>query len=196
MRYFACCALLSLLPYFGFAQGTNLTGKFFGLTIHPFGDDLASIQPYKLDSKAYFVLNLGGFVGYERYFWQDIASVKVTQGLFTDCSGGKAGFTHLGLRGVVYDKGNHHAMLGFGPMWFYRDSWTRFPNYDDKGVFGLNKAKTVQYKFFWYGMEIEYNYRLSKKTDFSVTFTPGLPFVISYAVGLKYWFNKDFRIKN
>ena len=188
--------LLIVLPYCSFAQGENVTAKFFGLTIHPFGDELASVQPNKLDDKAYFVLNLGGFVGYERYIWQDIVSLKLTQGVFTDCSDGKAGFTHLGLRGILYDKGKHHAMMGFGPMLFYRDSWTRFPDYEDKGVFGLARNKTIQYKFFWYGLEVEYDYRLSKKTDLSVTFTPGLPFVIAYAVGFKYWINKDFRIKN
>lgn len=176
-------------------QGDNVTLKYFGVTLHPFGDDLASVQPYKLDKNAHLVFNFGGFLGYEHYLWEDILSLKLTQGLFTDCSNGWAGFTHLGLRGVFYDKGRHHAMLGFGPMMFYRESWTRFPNYEDKGIFALSKDRSVQYKFFWYGTEIEYNYRLSKRTDLSVTFTPGLPFVITYAVGLKYWFNKDFRIK-
>ncbi len=188
--------LLLCLPIRGVAQGENVTVKYFGITLHPFGDRLAHLQPYKLDKKAHLVLNFGAFVGYERYIWEDIASVKLTQGLFTDCSAGRAGFTHLGIRGVMYDKGKHHAMVGFGPILFYRESWTRFADYKDKGNFAYAANKAIQYQLFWYGIELEYNYRLSQRTDFSTTITPGVPFVFSYAFGIKYWMNKNFRVRN
>lgn len=182
------CYSLSL-----YAQGENITLKYFGLSIHPFGDRLAAVQPNKLDKNAHFVLNQGGFAGYERFIWRDIASVKLTQGLFTDCSAGFSGFTHLGLRGIIYYTKRTEILFSFGPLLYFRRSWTRFPQYVDQGSFAFTADKRYQYRVFWYGMEIEYNYRISPKTDFSVSFTPGVPFVMTFAVGLKYWLNKDYR---
>jgi hypothetical protein len=172
----------------------NVTLKYFGLTFHPFGDRTAYLQPYKLDKGAHLVANFGGFIGYEHYIWQDIASIKVMQAFFTDCSAGKAGFTHIGIRGLMLDKNKNRLMLGVGPTWFYRESWSRFPEYKDKGFF--KNENGVQSKFFWYGVEIEYDRQISNNLDLSVSYTPGLPFVMTFAVGVKYWLGKDFRGSN
>lgn len=188
--------LFSLCCFSGsgaFAQGENITLKYFGLTFHPFGDQLAEVQPYKLDKNAYVVFNFGAMLGYEHYIWEDILSYKLIQSAFTDCSGGSAGFTYLGLKGICLDKKKHRLMFDIGPVFFYRQSWTRFPQYTDRGIF--QRYKDYQYKFFWYGAEFEYDYRLTDKLDLSVSFTPGLPFVLTWATGVKYWLNKDFRIR-
>jgi hypothetical protein len=79
------------------AQET-ITLKYFGLTIHPFGDPTAHLQPNKLDSKARFVANVGLFAGYEKFFFKDLFSVKIIQGAVSDCSNGFASITHLGAR--------------------------------------------------------------------------------------------------
>jgi hypothetical protein len=173
----------------------NISLKYFGLTIHPFGDRTAYMQPYKLDKNARFVLNFGGFASYEHFVWEDILSVKGLQGVFTDCSGGMAGVTHIGVRTNV-DRGRHRVSFGLGPTFFYREDWNRIEGYQDSGFLKHGNSRLfgpVQYRFFWYGMELEYDYRLGDRTDLSVGCTPGFPFVFTWSVGVKYWLNKDFR---
>ena len=57
----------------------NIGIKFFGLSIHPFGDENAFLMPRKLDKNGYFVLNLGAMLSYEKFFWQDILDRKSTR---------------------------------------------------------------------------------------------------------------------
>lgn len=173
-----------------------VTLKYFGLTIHPFGDRTAALQPYKLDKKARFVMNFGGFAGYEHYVWRDLVSVKAIQGVFSDCSGGLAGISHIGVRGLLADNEKHRLMVGAGPAIMYRDSWARFgERYTPSGFFNNYHSRNlgdIQWKFFPLVMEFEYDYRVGEKTDLSVSFTPGLPMALTFSVGVKYWFRKDF----
>lgn len=177
---------------------SNVALKYFGITVHPFGDRMYKLQPYRLDKKAHFVLNFGALASYEKFIWEDIVSVKVIQGIFSDCSAGPAGASFIGLKGNIINNGNHRLSFGLGPILVYRRNWNRFPEYKSSGTFEELKSKTfgdIQYKFYLYGAEFEYDRRLSQKLDFSVTFTPGLPYVLTWSAGLKYWFNKKFTKK-
>lgn len=191
MRILSFILLISIACFHARAQ-SNVSLKYFGLTMHPFGDETAYLQPYKLDNQARFVLNFGGFASYEKYVWKEIVSVKAMQGVFTDCSGGMAGVTHIGLR-INGEKDRHRLGIGLGPTLFYREDWNRFEGYTDSGFMSRTNNQwlgPLQYKFFWYGLEIEYDYRLGDRTDLSVGFTPGFPFVFTWSVGAKYWFSK------
>lgn len=174
------------------------TVKYFGLTIHPFGDNQARFQPYKLDDEAHLILNFGGFAGYEKYLWEDIVSAKVIQGIFSDCSAGLATITHIGLRGFLFENKKHKLAFGIGPTFIIRNDWNRFDGYEDSDFFNRTTIKgigNVQYKLFYYGFELEYDYRLSDKVDFSLSFTPGVPLVMALSFGVKYWFSKEFNKK-
>jgi hypothetical protein len=178
-----------------FAQSA-LSLRYMGLTIHPFGDSESRLEPYKLDKNAYFVPNFGFLAAYEKYVWEDIISIKILQGAFLDCSAGRAGVTHIGFRGVLVDRGKHHLTFGMGPTMYYREDWNRFASYNDGGVFHrltTNHFGSIQYKFFWYGCEFEYDYRLTKKLDMNFGFTPGAPLALLFSAGVKYWLNKDFK---
>ncbi len=175
---------------------SNLAVKYFGLTVHPFGDRTANYQPYKIDSKAVLVFNYGAFIEYERFIREQSFSIKVAQGLFADCSNGFAGATFIGLKGLLRPMGRHRLGLAIGPLFIVRQSWSRFSDYKGTGIFKEKKDTKVgdiQYAFYPYGLDIEYDYNLSPKCDLSVSFTPGFPFVMTFAVGVKYWFNKDFK---
>ncbi len=191
---FAICLLLVVAS---FGQ-SNIAVKYFGLTVHPFGDKFARHQPYKLDDKAFFVANYGAFIEYERFIKEDAFSIKIGQGIFADCSAGMAGATFVGLKGLLKPIGRHRFGLAVGGLFILRRSWTRFPDYKKSTIFKEVKTESlgnVQYAFYPYGIDIEYDYLLSPKWDFSVSFTPGFPFVMTFAVGAKYWFNKDFKKK-
>jgi hypothetical protein len=166
------------------------------MTIHPFGDRQSALQPHKLDANAHFVLNFGGFVGYERFVWEDLLSIKLMQGIFTDCSGGLAGFTHLGFRAFAFEKKRFKVMFGMGPTLYYRDDWNRFPGYIDTGFFHRISTHTLgplQYYLFVYGMEFEFDYRLNKRIDLNGGFTPGAPLALTFSAGIKYWICTDFK---
>jgi hypothetical protein len=52
---------------------------------------------------------------------------------------------------------------------------------------------SVQYYLFWYGMELEYDYKLSDKIDFNFGFTPVAPLALTFSFGIKYWLSKISR---
>ena len=172
---------------------SNISLKYFGLTIHPFGDQLAHIQPYRLDDKAYFVLNIGGFVKYERYIWEDILTLNIAQGVFSDCSAGLASVSSLGFHLLIKEKERHHFYIDIGSALFFREDWNRFDDYKDSGGYKkLSYAnKNWQYGLYPVSAMFEYDYSISDKTNFSVSLAP-YP-VIAIGMGIKYWFSKNFK---
>ncbi|MFN3916992.1 MAG: hypothetical protein ACK4K0_04545 [Flavobacteriales bacterium] len=177
---------------------SNVSVKYFGLTVHPFGDYSANLQPYKLDKNAYFVANFGGYASYERFVWIDMLSVKLKQGIFTDCSAGMMGVSHLGVQMNLLQKNKHKLSFGIGPTLIYRESWTRFSEYEESGFwhkYDSPRLGLIQYKMILYGCEFEYDYTISEKTDLSVGFTPGFPFAFTFSFGVKHWFDKNFKTR-
>jgi len=173
------------------------TVKYFGLTIHPFGDETAHLQPKKLDKNAVFVTNKGLFVGYERFVYQDLVSIKVIQGFMTDCSNGLAEVTHLGVRGTLIQSDKHRLCFGIGPTFIVRESWTRFGNlYEPSGFFNVSQTErfgAVQWKFVPYAFEFEYDYCITAKDNISVSVTPGIPLANILSIGWKHWITtKDY----
>lgn len=164
--------------------------RYFGLTIHPFGDQTSQLQPYKLDQKAYVVANFGGFAVYDHYLFYDQIAITGMQGFFTDCSAGFAGYTHIGIRGLLLEKGKHRLMADIGPVLYYRRDWNRFPEYVDGGVFHRYHSKNfgdLQYKLFLIAGEFSWNWQLSEELDFNAGFTPGLPLALAFSAGITWW---------
>lgn len=190
MRKGGILILFLVILSHSYAQST-FTLKYFGLTIHPAGDPTAHLQPYKLDDKARFVMNFGGFAGYEKFIYEDLVSVKVIQGLFTDCSAGFASVTHLGPRLNLLKLKKHKVYIGVGPTLIVRNSWTRFgESYTSSGYFNVAETQRfgdVQWKFIPYGLEFEYDYAITERDQFSVSFTPGVPLAMIFSFGWKHW---------
>ena len=176
----------------------NFSIKYFGLIVHPFGDYSARIQPYKLDKNAYFVVTIGGYASYEQFIWQDILSLKFKQGLFLDCSAGKSGVTHVSVQMNLLENKKNKLSFSIGPTLIYRESWTRFKEYKNSSFWHIYTSRNfgkIQYKFIPYGCEFEYDYRLTNKVDLSTNIVPGFPFAFTFAIGAKYWLNKNFTQK-
>jgi hypothetical protein len=196
LRKIIAATLLVLTAPFAQAQST-FTLKYFGVTVHPFGDRTADLQPYKLDREAHVVLNFGVYAGYERFVYKDLVSIKAIQGGFTDCSGGWASVTHIGVRALLFENEKHRLYFGIGPTLLVRNSWTRFGSaYKPSGYFNLADntfAGDVQWKFIPYGCEFEYDYRWTERDHLSVGFTPGVPLACTFSVGWKHWITvKEF----
>jgi len=165
----------------------NVGLKYFGLSIHPKGEkDNAFLMPHKLDKEAYLVLNIGGVLSYEHFIYKDILSIKVAQALYADCAARTGGFSHIGLRGRILKTGKHLVSGGIGPTLVYRRSWLELEGYKNQNRFKGNKDSQWQYLFLWYGGEFEYKYAISKALDFSASFVPGYPDLMSLSLGVNY----------
>ena len=185
--------LILLLSCLNLNAQETFTIKYFGLTIHPWGDPTAHLQPNKLDPNAKFVANVGVFVGYEKYLFKDLFSVKLIQGAVSDCSNGFASITHLGPRVTLMKTEKHRVYFGIGPTLIVRDSWNRFGEaYQSSGYFNETYSRRfgeLQWKFVPYAFEFEYDYAFNNKNQLSVSFTPGVPLAMIWSVGWKHWFH-------
>ncbi|WP_205702944.1 hypothetical protein [Botryobacter ruber] len=157
--------------------------KAFGLSFHLKRSPHPEIFPNRLDDKGYTTLNYGAIAAYDRFVVRDAISIRLEQGLYADCAASLAGFTHVGLRGLIFRKGRHSLNGGIGPTLVFRRDWNRLPGYTDDYYF--SRKRGWQYKFYWYAGELEYNYQLKKQTDFSLSLIPGLPELVALGVGLR-----------
>jgi len=163
----------------------NLGVKFFGMSIHPKGEkDNAFLMLNKLDKNGYLVLNFGGIISYEHFIFRDIISVKAVQALYSDCAARLGGFSHIGLRGTILQKGKHTLNGGIGPTLVYRKSWLELDGYVNQNRFMGDEENKFQYLFLWYGGEFEYKYSLNDKFDISISFVPGYPDLMSLSFGI------------
>ena len=161
--------------------------KFMGLSFHPLsGKPNAELMPNRLDEQAYFVLDFGALLTYEYFIVPDVLSVKFIQGLYADCAAQIAGVTSIGLRARIFQIGRHSLFGGIGPTWIYRHNWYRIPNYVDTEYYKGTPTDKWQYKFLWYGGELEYKFAISSKLDFATIFVPGYPHLMAFAVGVNY----------
>ena len=170
----------------------TLTLKYFGLTIHPLGDKTAYLQPNKLDKNAHFVANVGLFIGYEKYLYEDFFSLKLIQGFVSDCSNGFASVTHFGPRVALLRREKHRIYFGIGPTLIVRDSWNRFGDaYESSGYFNETyspRMGELQWKLVPYAFEFEYDFAFTPDNQLSISLTPGVPAMI-LSVGWKHWFH-------
>jgi hypothetical protein len=168
------------------AQQFTIGLKLTGLSIHPGGNKNANIMKYKLDNKGIFVFNPGIRLGFEYFFYKDIVSIKIEQGLYKDCANQFAGFTHVGLRGKMFQIEKHSLNGGMGPTFFFRKNWHKLDGYKhDVKSFKGEPEDNWQRWFIWYGGEFEYNYEINEMVELSTSFVPFVPSVISYGTRLK-----------
>lgn len=186
--------VLLLLAWPGHAQ-QNLNLKFFGISLHPKGDVNAPLMPLNPDNKGYLVFNLGGTLGYEYFLKPNKFSIKGIQAVYSDCAAQLGGFSHVGLRWVVFKRGKHSLNGGFGPTLVYRRNWYKLTNYQDSGFFNGGKDAKWQYKFIPYAGELEYNLALNDQYEFSTTFIPGYPSLMSLSFGVRYWLPLKQKVK-
>lgn len=176
-----------------YAQGEyNFGLKYYGLSIHPGGDKQAHLMPYKLDPKGVATISWGGIASFQKFIFRNLISIKLAQGVYTDSGGVLAGHTHLGFRLELLQAGKHQLNFGFGPTLIYRKNWyTVKEGYQSTGLFKESEDKQIQYKFVWYGGEIEYNYAINEHWDISAHILPGYPILVAFGVGLRYWPERD-----
>jgi hypothetical protein len=158
------------------AQQFTVGIKLTGLSIHPAGATNASLMKYKLDENGVFVFNPGIRLNFEYFFYKNIASIKIEQGLYLDCANQFAGFTHIGLRGRIFETEKHSLNGGIGPTIFFRKNWYKLDGYiDDVENFKGSPEDNWQWWFILYGGEFEYNYKINEMKELSTSIVPFIP---------------------
>jgi hypothetical protein len=189
----------ALISFFTFSERLtaqdNIGIKFFGLSIHPKGEkDNAFLMPNKLDKNAYLVMNFGAEIMYEKFLHKDILSVKVVQALYSDCAEKLGGFSHIGIRAKIFKIERHSLFGGIGPTLVFRRNWQEMSEYVNPNRFKGEVNDKWQCLFLWYGGEFEYKYLISDRIDFSASFIPGYPDLMSLAVGVNLKFNNGKKL--
>lgn len=193
MKKLILCVFILIVPIIGFSQD-NFSAKFFGFSFHPDGDVNADNMPTKIDRNGVLVVNLGMYFGYESFVYKDKLSIKTATAFYSDCGGLFSGLIHVGFRGVIMEYKRFSINGGLGPTFIYRRSWySKFDDYINSGFYSGNETDFWQYKFLWYGGELEFNYKLSNSLDFSTTFIPGYPKLLELSFGVRYRFEKKYR---
>lgn len=169
-----------------FAQSHYSLLKFFGLSLHPYGDENAHLMPLNPDREGYFVLNTGATLSHQIPILKGRYTIKIMQALYADCAAQLGGFSHIGLRGTIFRRNRHEFSGGLGPTLIFRRNWHHLADYTPSGFFKGSPSDTWQYKVLWYGGELEYHYQLNEKTAFSLTFIPGFPNLMSLSAGFRY----------
>ena len=173
------------------AAQDNFGIKIFGLSIHPKGEKAnAHLMPNRLDPDGYLVMNIGAMFSYEKFVFKDIVSLKTVQALYSDCAAQPGGFSHIGVRAQIVRTGKHSFYGGIGPTIVYRKNWLRLDGYVNPHRFKGGPNDRWQYLFLWHGGEFEYKYAVSERFDFSATFVPGYPDLMSLSIGIHLKLNK------
>jgi hypothetical protein len=170
------------------SQNISLGVKYFGLSIHPFGAINSNIMPLKLDPEGVLVLNTGLSFGVEYFIPRvNFISIKFVQGIYFDCIGQFAGFSHLGIRFHFPTINGFSVNGGIGPSLIFRKNWYEVPGYDDSfSFFNGDRDDFWQWRFLWYGGEFEFNQNITEKMAISETFIPGYPDLMNLSIGIKY----------
>ncbi|MCX7954281.1 MAG: hypothetical protein N3A01_03715 [Bacteroidales bacterium] len=178
-------SLLLILNLFIVYPHDNIGIKIFGFTIHPLGEERnAHLMPLKLDKNAYFVINLGALVHYEKKLHKDIFTLKLVQALYSDCAARLGGFSHIGFRGRICKINNFSIWAGCGPTLVFRRNWMKLEGYYNPNFFKGDVDDMWQYKFILYAGEIELKYKINKVYEFVFTIIPGFPHIINFSAGM------------
>lgn len=170
--------------YFGiqlFAPSFHLSKD----TIH-FGEEYS----YKLDSAGKVVLMPGvkAFFDYQDHqanlvdFWRFAASY------YKDCMNQDSFVIHAGPRWTYTLNDNWDFILGLGPAFWARKSWTEFSQYYDDGFMKQGDKILSGYQYLIVpGGDLEFQYRINESLFFNWTIIPAIPYVLFQSFGLRWY---------
>lgn len=125
------------------------------------------------------------------FFQDEDISLKFMTAFFMDPTTSLSLNLTIMLRFRFYFVLRNYFTIGLGPSFFARNSWERFPNYQN-----IDKFKTynnIQYRLWGVSGEFEYCRILTKTTDFCISVNHLHPYSATVCVGLKYWFSRKSR---
>lgn len=126
-------------------------------------------------------------IAYE-YYGKQNTSLKFIQGIGKDQMKKFYGFSQFLLRYTFILSKKNTFILGIGPNFQFRNTWTNFSNYISEGIY--KETGGTQYNTFWLSGEIEFNHYINKNFDFSASINHIHPYSLGIFVGIKYWLTR------
>jgi len=163
----------------------HLSLQWLGLSIHGGPASMPHRYPLGLDPRGYVVLQMGASVSYDVRIRGPLMG-RVSVAHFRDCVFLPAGYFHIGLRGILVEKGRHTLHGGLGPTLIYREDWRQFPDYPGDEFYGDRSVGRWQYRFIVYGGEFEYLYRVTDRLELQASLIPGIPLVFTTRLGVRW----------
>lgn len=162
--------------------------KYTGLTYHPDGGENEEPYPRSLDSRDFWVLQVGaqadGDYKLHRFFY-----LRGTTSLYRDCADVWAGFLHLGFRANYDAPAGLSFRVGVGPTLIWRENWLGVvKGYRRDSFFGPAKAGRFQTAFIYHGGDAEVEYKAWDRVSLVYSMIPGWPEVFHNSVGARYSF--------
>ena len=114
-------------------------------------------------------------------------SWRYTFGFYRDCMNQNSFAFHFGPRWSLWHiDSSKTVLLGFGPALWARESWTKFKNYKPDGSLRSGSDFLPGYEYLVLpSIDFELDISLNRKTSFSWTIVPALPFFIAQSVGIR-----------
>jgi hypothetical protein len=156
--------------------------KLMGFAWHPKPSEHPHLFVLRTGPHARSAFVRGAALSVEVGLYRNLLNLHIAQAWMADCAAMPAGFTHLGLKGILHS-GPHSVGAGIGPTWFYRKSWTTLDGYTDEGLFRVKNG--WQRSFYWYAGAMEYDYRFRPDMAVSLNLIPGWPEVFLLSAGVK-----------
>ena len=190
----AACLLGAVLP--AAAQGTPWLAKerfaaavkFTGLTYHPDGGENEERYKRSLDSRDFWVLQVGGQADGD-YLLHKYFYLRGSTSLYRDCADVWAGFFHFGFRANYDTPIGLSFRAGVGPTFIWRQNWLGVvKGYKRDSFFGPAREETFQDAFLWHGGDVEIEYKAWEKVSLVYSMIPGWPEVLHNSVGARYSF--------
>lgn len=141
--------------------------------------------PWKLDSRAYHVLNLGVSLNYD-WAWKKHFFGRIAGGYYADCAALPAGYLHLGFRCEALRFGRHTFNGGFGTGFLFRKDWHQFAAYRGDNIYGERVYQGWQYRLTPVIGEVEYLYKISDRLQFQYSVLPAYPAAIVSKIGVRW----------
>jgi hypothetical protein len=162
--------------------------KYTGLTYHPDGGENEERYKRSLDSRDFWVLQVGGQLDgdYKLHKWFYLRS---STSLYRDCADVWAGFFHFGFRANYDFPAGVSLRVGIGPTFIWRENWLgKVKGYTRDSFFGPARDETFQTAFLWHGGDVEAEWRAWDRVSLVYSVIPGYPEVLHNSLGARWSF--------
>lgn len=162
--------------------------KYTGLTYHPDGGENEEPYPRSLDSRDFWVVQVGGELDGD-YKLHKYLYLRGATSLYRDCADVWAGLVHFGFRANYDFPIGLSVRVGAGPTFLWRENWLgKVKGYKRDSFFGPAKEETFQTAFIWHGGDIEVEWKVWERTSLVFSMIPGYPEVFHNSAGARYSF--------
>ena len=161
--------LISILLLFSFgisSAQSSFSARLLTVTSHPFAKQNLTLHKNPIDNNGYLTFEPGLILSYDKYLVNKFA-LRMSTSVMNDRYNTLAGYSQIMLKYKVLKYYKHSVYLGFGPAVHYSTNKMSIENYINEDNY--KTANNTMYKIAWLSGMAEYNYYVSKKTDFVIT---------------------------